>query len=67
MAEATRVAQSKYEETLETLTNQMVSLNTGGDMDEDHLQELLKFVDSELAYHESAVRQLEDLKSELSS
>jgi hypothetical protein len=62
LEEETRVCQSKYEETLEAITQKMIELNT--DDDRQH-HSLIQFVDQELEYFESCAKLLQGLKQSL--
>jgi hypothetical protein len=60
--EETRVAQAKYEETLEVITEKMIQLNT---LDEFQQRSLLQFIDYELEYYKKCASIMEELKSSL--
>ncbi|KAI8914213.1 hypothetical protein EDD86DRAFT_187059, partial [Gorgonomyces haynaldii] len=62
LEEETRVAQSKYEETLTQITELMIQLNSNDDMPCDAL---LRMVDDELSYHQRSLQILTDLKQSL--
>ncbi|KAJ3284581.1 hypothetical protein HDU76_008270, partial [Blyttiomyces sp. JEL0837] len=64
MEEETRMAQSKYEETLADLTTRMVSLNSN---EEEQLQELLNYLDAEVNCVQQTLDLLTGLKREFAS
>ncbi|KAI9324668.1 hypothetical protein DFJ73DRAFT_233002 [Zopfochytrium polystomum] len=64
LEEDARVAQEKYEETYGDLKERMVAINA---TEADQLQELVAFVDAEVAYHKQSLEMLKALQQELSS
>ncbi|KAJ3122260.1 hypothetical protein HK100_012067 [Physocladia obscura] len=64
LEEDVRVAQTKYEETLQDITATMIALNAN---EEDQVTELCRFVDSEVEFFERGLEVLKNLKREFSS
>ncbi|KAJ3253354.1 hypothetical protein HK103_000733 [Boothiomyces macroporosus] len=63
LEEEARVCQAKYEETLETITQQMLNLSS---KDDEHADKLLKLVEAELTYFTQCAQIMADLKEALS-
>ncbi|KAJ3052528.1 hypothetical protein HK097_006094 [Rhizophlyctis rosea] len=60
--ESIRTAQIKYEDSLTDTTNKMIELNSNED---EQLEDLLEFIDAELAYYKSCTDALTNLQQSL--
>ncbi|KAI9204039.1 uncharacterized protein BJ171DRAFT_582415 [Polychytrium aggregatum] len=64
LEEEVRLAQAKYEESLENTSERMISLNSNED---EHMQQLLNYVDIEVGYYKKSLQIMEDLQRSLQS
>ncbi|KAL2911162.1 hypothetical protein HK105_209370 [Polyrhizophydium stewartii] len=62
LEEETRVCQAKYEESLTSITEKMIDINTDTESD---LQDILQLIDYELAFHQKAAQMLSELRESL--